>query len=131
MPLTSSLKTWARTLKQHTLTVYFAARDPHTPLLVRLLALAVAAYALSPIDLIPDFIPVLGQLDDLILIPAGVALVVRLTPSEVWQDCLRAAETQAEVLPRLRGGLFAIIALWLVLLMLFVWWLGATVWNGA
>ena len=65
-------------LKRQALTVYFAARDPRTPLPVRLLALGIAAYAFSPIDLIPDFIPVLGYLDDLILIPLGIALVVKL-----------------------------------------------------
>ena len=76
-----SLRCWARQLKQHTLTVYFAARDPRTPWLVRLLALLVAAYALSPIDLIPDFIPLIGYLDDLLLLPLGIALVVRLSPA--------------------------------------------------
>lgn len=78
-----SLKVLAKNLKQHTLTVYFVARDANTPILVKLLALCVAAYALSPIDLIPDFIPVIGYLDDLILIPLGLALVFRLTPPQV------------------------------------------------
>ena len=78
-----SLKAQARQLKKHTLTVYFAARDPRTPLFVRMLALLVAAYAVSPIDLIPDFIPIIGYLDDLLLVPLGVALVLRLTPAVV------------------------------------------------
>jgi uncharacterized membrane protein YkvA (DUF1232 family) len=86
------LKAQAKALKRQTLVVYFAARDPRTPTLVRLLAVAIAAYALSPIDLIPDFIPVLGYLDDLILIPIGLALVVRLIPADV----MRAAHARAE-----------------------------------
>ena len=77
----ASLKAWAKQIKQQTLTVYFAARDPRTPWAVRLLALLVAAYALSPIDLIPDFIPIIGYLDDLLIVPLGLALVVRLTLS--------------------------------------------------
>lgn len=68
----SSLKNWANALKRHTLVTYFAARDPRTPWHVRALALLVAAYALSPIDLIPDFIPILGYLDDLIIVPLGL-----------------------------------------------------------
>ena len=72
MSMFTSLKAQAKQLKQHTLTVYFAARDPRTPLFVRALAVFVAAYALSPIDLIPDFIPVIGYLDDLLLVPLVV-----------------------------------------------------------
>lgn len=87
----SRLRKWARELKQQALVVYFAARDPRTPWLVRLLALGVAAYALSPLDLIPDFIPVLGYLDDLVIVPLGLMLVLRLLPAEV----LVAARTKA------------------------------------
>jgi len=108
----SSLKSWARTLKQHTLTVYFAARDPRTPLLVRLLALLVAAYALSPIDLIPDFIPVIGYLDDLLLLPLGLWLVVRLTPPEVIATA-REQAAQATERPVSRWIAVFIIGLWL------------------
>lgn len=89
-----TLKEKARKLKLQTLTVYFAARDPAMPVLVRLLAIIVAAYALSPIDLIPDFIPVLGYLDDLIIIPLGLALIIRLTPPEVIESAqLKAAQS--------------------------------------
>src|SRR6185295_6418050 len=91
----AGLKAAAQQLRRHTLTVYYAARDPRTPLLVRILALLVAAYALSPIDLIPDFIPVLGYLDDLLLIPLGVALVVRLTPPAVLESAREQAERAA------------------------------------
>lgn len=88
----TSLREWARGLKRQTLVVYFAARDARTPWAVRLLALLVAAYALSPIDLIPDFIPVLGYLDDVILVPLGVALVLRLTPPPVMAAARERAE---------------------------------------
>lgn len=77
------LRRWAKTAKQQTMVMYFAARDSRTPWVVRLLALVVAAYALSPIDLIPDFIPVLGYVDDLLVVPLGLLLVVRLLPPEV------------------------------------------------
>ena len=117
----SSLKTWARTLKQHTLTVYFAARDPRTPLLVRLLALLVAAYALSPIDLIPDFIPVIGYLDDLLLLPIGLWLVVRLTPPEVIAAA-REKAAQATERPVSRGAAVAVVGLWVVLALVCVRW---------
>jgi len=111
----SALKRWAAQLKQQTLTVYYAARDPRTPWFVRLLALLVAAYALSPIDLIPDFIPVIGYLDDLLLLPLGIALVVRLTPPEVMADA-RSKAAQAVERPVSRGAAVFIVALWLVLL---------------
>ena len=91
----SSLRRWANDLKQHTLVAYFAARDPRTPWLARWLALLVAAYALSPIDLIPDFIPLLGYLDDLVIVPLGLALVLRLIPDEVRQSAREQAAALA------------------------------------
>lgn len=90
------LREWARGLKRQTLVVYFAARDARTPWAVRLLALLVAAYALSPIDLIPDFIPVLGYLDDVILVPLGLALVLRLTPAPVMNSARERADAAAD-----------------------------------
>jgi len=81
----STLQDAARRIKHDTMVVYFAARDPRTPLSVRLLALAVAAYALSPIDLIPDFIPVLGYLDDLIILPALIALTIHFIPKDTFE----------------------------------------------
>lgn len=82
----SSLKNQAKRLKQLTLTEYFAASDPRTPIRVRTLAVLIAAYAVSPIDLIPDFIPIVSYLDDLLLVPLGLALVVRLTPPLVLES---------------------------------------------
>ena len=80
MTVLEGLKTRARGLKRDTYALYFVARDPRTPWYAKVLAAAVVAYALSPFDLIPDFIPVLGYLDDLIIVPAGIAIVLRLVP---------------------------------------------------
>ncbi|BDU17952.1 YkvA family protein [Lysobacter auxotrophicus] len=111
----SRLRSWARALKRQALVVWFAARDPRTPLFPRLLALAVAAYALSPIDLIPDFIPVLGYLDDVILVPLGVWLVLRLVPEEVVADSRAKADAASER-PVSRAMAVAIVAIWAIAL---------------
>lgn len=121
MPARASLASWAGKLKRHTLTVYFAARDPRTPLAVRVLALLVAAYAFSPIDLIPDFIPVIGYLDDLLIVPIGVALVVRLTPVEVLEAAREKAE-HAATRPVSYVAAVSIVVLWVVLALVFVRW---------
>src|SRR5688500_12529900 len=109
----SSPRKWAEALKQHTLVAYFAARDPRTPWLARWLALLVAAYALSPIDLIPDFIPVLGYLDDLVIVPLGLALVLRMIPDEVKRSARERAAALAER-PASRAMAAAIVAIWLI-----------------
>ena len=107
----STLRKWAKALKQQTLIVYFAARDPRTTWPVRMLALFVAAYALSPIDLIPDFIPVLGYLDDLIIVPLGLMLVLRLVPPEVVRSAQEQALAAVER-PVSRAMAVAIVAIW-------------------
>ena len=111
--MTARLRHWAAALKRHTLTVWFAARDPRTPRLVRWLALFVAAYALSPIDLIPDFIPVLGHLDDLVIVPLGLALVQRLVPEVVKQDA-RAQALALAGRPVGRSMAAVIVAIWIL-----------------
>lgn len=116
-----SLKAKARQLRQHTLTVYFAARDPRTPFHVRALAVVVAAYALSPIDLIPDFIPVIGYLDDLVLIPLGLALVVRLLPPEVIESARLQAE-QAASRPVSYTAAAVIVLVWILVISILVKW---------
>jgi uncharacterized membrane protein YkvA (DUF1232 family) len=117
----SRLRSTARRIKQDALTVSFAARDPRTPLLVRLLAVAIAAYALSPIDLIPDFIPVLGFLDDVILLPLGIVLVVRLTPAEVIEASREKAHALASR-PVSKSAAAVIVAVWvLAAVVLGVW----------
>lgn len=104
--------TWARAIKRDVLAVYLAARDPRTPWPVRLLAMAVAAYALSPIDLIPDFIPVLGYLDDLLIVPLGILLVVRLIPPELLAEH-RTAAARRPARPVSVAAAMVMIALWL------------------
>jgi uncharacterized membrane protein YkvA (DUF1232 family) len=115
-------KTWARTIKRDVVAVYIAAKDSRTPLLVKVLAGAVAAYALSPVDLIPDFIPVLGYLDDLIIVPIGLMLVIRLLPPEV----LASAREQAnEYLAKPKNCWAAgfIVVIWLLLAAAgWAWW---------
>ncbi len=125
MSMISMLRTRARQLKQYTLVVYFAARDPRTPLPVRALAVLVAAYALSPIDLIPDFIPVVGYLDDLVIVPLGLALVVRLTPPEVIASAKSQAE-RASGRPVSYAAAAFIVGLWLVAGWFLIRWLRAT-----
>ncbi|SFE04949.1 YkvA family protein [Paracidovorax konjaci] len=112
MSAIATLRQWARRLKTETLTVYFAARDAETPWAVRLLALGVAAYALSPIDLIPDFIPVLGYLDDVILVPLGLALVMRLLPPAVRARARQRAQEAAQR-PRSVAMAVLFVAVWL------------------
>jgi uncharacterized membrane protein YkvA (DUF1232 family) len=86
------LQRWAGELKAQVVTLWFCRRDPRTPLSAKIMAAAVVAYAFSPIDLIPDFIPVLGYLDDLLLIPLGVYLTIRLIPAPVLADARREAD---------------------------------------
>lgn len=108
----SRIRAWAGRLKRDGYAVYLASRDPRVPWYAKAVAIAVAAYALSPIDLIPDFIPVLGYLDDLILVPAGLWLAIALIPDEVMTEC-RAQADAALQRPASRAGLIAIILLWI------------------
>ena len=116
----SQIKGWARRLKRDSHAVYLAARDPRVPWHVKLLALAVAGYALSPIDLIPDFIPVVGYLDDLVIVPLGVWLVITLVPAEIMVECRAKANTAASR-PISRGGMVAIILLWICGVLILGW----------
>jgi uncharacterized membrane protein YkvA (DUF1232 family) len=115
------IKAWARSLKRDAYAVYLAARDPATPWYVKVLAGVVAAYAFSPIDLIPDFIPVLGYLDDLVLVPLGIWLVVSLIPEQAMAEYRAKA---SEVMQRPRNGRIAaivIIAMWMIGAALLCW----------
>jgi uncharacterized membrane protein YkvA (DUF1232 family) len=119
------LKDWAHRIKRDVVAVYFAARDPRTPARVKILAFAVAAYALSPIDLIPDFIPVLGYLDDLVLVPAGIWLVVRLLPAQVLVQSRARAEL-VTTSPRSAAAAAVVVGLWVILGAGFGYWLLTT-----
>ena len=110
-----SLTAWATRLKRDLVMLMFASRDPATPLLAKFLALATVAYAFSPVDLIPDFIPVLGYLDDLVVVPLGVWLCLRLIPKAVIEDNRGKAEgwlADNPVKPRSMVGLATILAIW-------------------
>jgi uncharacterized membrane protein YkvA (DUF1232 family) len=117
-------------LRVYLLALWKLLRHRDTPRVPKLVALLVLAYALSPIDLIPDFIPVLGQLDDLILVPLGIALVVRLTPSTLWQARIAEAEASGDALPKVWWGALLVVLVWLLLVVLFAWWLGALFVSG-
>src|SRR3954467_12967913 len=107
------LRNWAAELKAQVMTLWFSRSHPDAPTSAKILAVLVVAYALSPIDLIPDFIPVLGYLDDLILVPMGIALVVRLIPPEVMEEYrIRATEPQGT--PVSFAGATAIVLVWIV-----------------
>lgn len=107
---------------QETLALYLASRDPRTPWYARLLVAAIVAYALSPIDLIPDFIPVIGYLDDLLLVPLGILLAIRLIPDEVLADCRKRAAAMQQKKPVSRIAAGVVITLWLLLAILLIDW---------
>jgi uncharacterized membrane protein YkvA (DUF1232 family) len=107
------LKRWARRLKRDVHAVYLAARSPRVPWHARIVAIAVAGYALSPIDLIPDFVPVLGYVDDLIIVPLGIWLVVSLIPEDVMAE-YRAIADQAATRPQSRLAATMIITVWIL-----------------
>jgi uncharacterized membrane protein YkvA (DUF1232 family) len=123
MALLAHLKKRARHLRAETFALYLAARDPRTPWYARLLVAGIIAYAFSPIDLIPDFVPVLGYLDDLILIPMGIALAIKLIPHSVLVECrAQAQETMQNGKPVSWVAGSAIVAIWLVLVALCIVW---------
>ena len=120
--LAEKLKGWARRLKAELYALYLAYRDPRVPLYARVFAAVVVGYAFSPIDLIPDPIPVLGYLDDLVLIPLGIALSVRMIPEPVLAECReKASRLSAGSRPVNRVAAGAIVAVWLALAALTVY----------
>jgi uncharacterized membrane protein YkvA (DUF1232 family) len=113
-------KRWAQTIKRDTLALYLASRDPRVPWYAKAIAMAVAAYAASPIDLIPDFIPVLGYLDDLIIVPLGIALVIKLIPPEIMAEHrARAAAAQDRLVSKTAAAV--ILAVWILAIGLTAW----------
>jgi uncharacterized membrane protein YkvA (DUF1232 family) len=116
--MASKVKDWARRLKRDVVALWFARKDPRTPWLAKAVALFTAGYALSPIDLIPDFIPVLGFFDDAIILPGLIWLVLRMVPADVMADCREKAErwfASGNGKPVSKAGAAAIVALWLAL----------------
>ena len=118
MSVLGAWRTWARRLKLEVYALALAARDPRTPLPAKILAGAVAAYALSPIDLIPDFLPVIGYLDDLLLVPLGIFLALKMVPSEVLRDCRSAALSADRQRLLGRRGAVVIVLVWILALAL-------------
>lgn len=122
--LLNRLKRRARSIKTETYAIYIAYRDPRVPWFARLIAGIVLAYALSPIDLIPDFIPILGYLDDLLLVPLGILLVLKMIPEAVMQEArLQAQETIDQNLPVSQAAVAIIIVIWILLAVVLLIWL--------
>jgi uncharacterized membrane protein YkvA (DUF1232 family) len=107
------VKSWARNIKRDVVALWLAARDNRVPWYAKAVAGAVAAYALSPIDLIPDFIPVLGYIDDLIIVPLGIMAAIRLIPANVLAE-LRAEAAERASRPTSKAAMLVIIALWVL-----------------
>lgn len=126
MPTRDRLKTWARRIKRDGLTLWFAGKHPRTPWHAKALGVFVVAYALSPIDLIPDFIPVLGYLDDVLLLPGLIWLAIKLLPPDVLRECRNQADAWIQAKrekPRSRVGAVVIVALWVAVVTAVGYWL--------
>jgi uncharacterized membrane protein YkvA (DUF1232 family) len=123
----SRIKAWAGRVNQDGYAIYLASRDRRVPWYVKALAVAIAAYALSPVDLIPDFIPVIGYLDDLIILPLGILLVVSLIPDVIMAE-YRAKAAEAAQRPTSRAGMIAIIVVWIAGA-LALGWIGYVHWD--
>ncbi len=122
MSVFDNLKAWARSFKRDVVALWIAARDGRTPTLAKVTAAAVAAYALSPIDLIPDFIPVLGYLDDLLIVPLGIMLAVKLIPPALMIEFREAAGESLER-PVSRAGLAFVVFIWIAAAIGTAFWL--------
>jgi len=118
---TDRAKNWARGIKRDVVALWIAARDPRTPAIAKVVAACVAAYALSPIDLIPDFIPVLGYLDDLLIVPLGILLAVKLIPTALMTE-FRIEASSREGRPVSRIGFVAVVSLWVIGASIVGWW---------
>lgn len=115
------LKNWAKLIKRDIMALYLAAKDSRVPWYAKVLAAMVAAYALSPIDLIPDFIPIIGYLDDLIILPLGIFLVIRMIPKAVMDDLRNQAEAKLIERPRSIIAAVVVIFIWVFCIVAFGW----------
>jgi uncharacterized membrane protein YkvA (DUF1232 family) len=122
------LKDWARAIKRDVVALWLAARDARVPWYAKAVAAAVAAYALSPIDLIPDFVPVIGYLDDLIIVPLGIMLAVKLIPEPIMVELRAKAIEQRK--PISRAGMVAVVLIWLAAIAVTVWLMWPSDANG-
>lgn len=116
---TTEVRRWAAAIKVDLVALWLSARDPRVPWVAKLVAGIIAAYALSPVDLIPDFIPILGYLDDLIIVPLGILLAVRLIPADVMRELRTEAARRAKPMSRL--GLVMVISGWLLATGVVLW----------
>ena len=126
MALRNRLRDWARRVKRDGVTLWFAGRHPGTPWLAKALGVFVVAYALSPIDLVPDFIPVLGYVDDVLLLPALIWLAIRLLPLEALAECRAQAEAWMAAQgtkPRSRVGAVLVVGVWIAVAVALWYWL--------
>jgi len=113
--LNVNLKETARAIKKDILTLYFALRDKRTPWYAKVIIGLIVGYALSPIDLIPDFIPIIGYLDDIIILPLGILLALRLIPTEVIEDCRKHADDWKGNKPKIWTAGIIVVFLWVIL----------------
>ena len=128
----TSLRQWAKSLKTEVHALYLACRDPRVPWYAKAIAVFVVAYALSPIDLIPDFVPVLGYLDDLIIVPLGIWLVRRMIPAEIMLECRAAARSDTRwSRPRNYAAAAVIVTIWLGAILTVLHWFFGILMKGA
>lgn len=130
MSIASTLRAWAKRIKRDGVTLWFAGKNPQTPWYARALGVFVVAYALSPIDLIPDFIPILGYVDDVLLLPGLIWLTIKLLPPEVLAACRAAADEWMRmqgVKPTSKAGAILVLSLWIAVSAVTWWWLRSRV----
>ena len=110
------LKTWAKHLKHYLYALYLAYHHKDVPVVAKIVAVIVVSYALSPVDLIPDFIPIIGYLDDVVLLPLGIVLAIKLIPEAIWSDCKnKASQETLKSLPHSKIAAFVIISIWIIM----------------
>lgn len=122
MKILSELKKWAKQIINYLHALFLAYHNPKVSVFTKLLIGAVLAYGLSPVDLIPDFIPVIGLLDDLVLLPVGIWLAIKCIPADIWNCCLKDAEEKSVELPKNYLVATIIIVMWLLLILSAVSW---------
>ena len=119
MCMLDAAKQWARKIKRDVVALWIAARDPRVPWYAKATAGAIAAYALSPVDLIPDFIPIIGYLDDLLILPVGIMIAVKLVPADLMREFREEAMRRER--PVSKAGLAFMIALWALAAVALAW----------